>query len=1004
VNRYCIAVVGVLATVSSALIASTAAQAIPPSSPSSPNTSTSPRTTVGSKPAAHAAHKLNAASLAAFQAAPAPSRAIPLAAPATSARAPHLATSLYQVAGLGTNPAGTVPVEKDGRVLVTVTGSAASAATRAVGAQVLAEAGGQVSVAITPKALTELASSAGVNLVQPSHRAYVQSACTAAQGNGQCTEGIAKSNADAWQSPGNTTGAGVKVGIVDASFGSLSAEVTAGNLPTGLTVAGNHCGSAVDSDNHGTAVAEIVHQMAPDAQLFLYCVLDNVGFAQAETELAAAGVTIVNSSLGFVGDSRGDGTGLNDPAPSRGSFVSTALTVEKARKAGILWIQSAGNSAQDHWTGSFTDANNDHYVDLLSASQDYDLIELAPGTSGFVSLTWDNWPSSNLPIGLAVDEYYAPLCSKCTDVYLRSLRGTADPTMGSAPFRGLSLVNNTADTHDYTIRVGKGTGTVPKIRYDLTYVGDVTPSLRADPTFWGAKPIEGNPARGASGSVLDPAASPYAVAVGAQYWNGGLEDFSSRGPTIDGRVKPDLLGYDGTSSNIYGPNNGTPSDTGGFFGTSAAAPHVVGAAALVKQASPSMDASQIQAFLEARATPNANPPDTTNGHGPLTLGAASGIAPDEGALFTPMDPIRVLDTRGTTGGHFAKIQPNEEVTVTPPVSVPSDATAVMINLAGVGATGPAFLSAYPNSYSGVSNVDLSKADPTLAVAATVALNTSHQFKLRASVTALDALVDVVGYYQPASSASGVGFHALTPKRILDTRYATGGHHRAVIYNEQLSIQATGAASGVPSTATAVVLNLTAVNVSRPGFLSVFPTTFNNTSTLDYGKYTMANLATVQLATGPSPAAGTFQLLNRGPAVNAIVDIVGYFDASATSQFHVLPSPVRIADTRTGNGGRYSPLPGSGSKATLTLDVAGVGQVPLAASAVWVGVIAVPTSIGYLTVYPAGQAKPVASTVDFTSGRAIANAAVTGLQSGDCSITESGGATNAVADLFGYFLG
>ena len=51
--------------------------------------------------------------------------------------------------------------------------------------------------------------------------------------------------------------------------------------------------------------------------------------------------------------------------------------------------------------------------------------------------------------------------------------------------------------------------------------------------------------------MLQPATSPGAFAVGAANWrSNSLEPFSSRGPTIDGRVKPDLLGFDGTSSNI----------------------------------------------------------------------------------------------------------------------------------------------------------------------------------------------------------------------------------------------------------------------------------------------------------------------------------------------------------------------------------------------------------------------------------------------------------------------
>jgi Subtilase family/PASTA domain len=131
----------------------------------------------------------------------------------------------------------------------------------------------------------------------------------------------------------------------------------------------------------------------------------------------------------------------------------------------------------------------------------------------------------------------------------------------------------------------------------------------------------------AEGSVTEPASSPSALAVGAVCWLAdAFEDYSSRGPTIDGRLKPDLVAPASVSSATYGAFRGCADS--GFAGTSAAAPHVAGAAALVKQASPSFDAAELQAFLESRALDLGAPGrDELFGVGKLLLGTAPAALP-----------------------------------------------------------------------------------------------------------------------------------------------------------------------------------------------------------------------------------------------------------------------------------------------------------------------------------------------------------------------------------------
>ncbi|MFC1929045.1 FG-GAP-like repeat-containing protein [Chloroflexota bacterium] len=119
----------------------------------------------------------------------------------------------------------------------------------------------------------------------------------------------------------------------------------------------------------------------------------------------------------------------------------------------------------------------------------------------------------------------------------------------------------------------------------------------------------------ASGSLIVPADSFSALAVGAVDYATptALESFSSRGPTDDGRVKPDLVAPDGVSTVSYGTAN--------FSGTSASAPNAAGAAALVKERFPSYNATQIQSFLEGRAADLGSVgKDNLYGSGGLQLG------------------------------------------------------------------------------------------------------------------------------------------------------------------------------------------------------------------------------------------------------------------------------------------------------------------------------------------------------------------------------------------------
>ena len=921
-----------------------------------------------------AAASLLAAPSAVAQRSHAASKTLP--APATTASRPapfHLDSATpagpSQPALTGVDPAAAqLPAAADGTVQVSVDGDARTVAARAraLGGRVLISAGGVSSVLVPRAQLAQLGKAGGIRGVHAPARAFTDSTVV--------SQGVTSSEASTWQgaSCSGDCGAGVKIAIVDAGFGSLSAEQYLGNLPP-VTYANDGCptgGQSGTDTQHGTAVAEIVHQMAPQAQLFLYCISDSVGFGLAAADIVNQGITIANSSLGFPADSRGDGSG---------AATSAATAVRNARESGVLWIQSAGNNAAEHWTGALIDRDRDGLVDLgcdvsggaLSACPESDAFYTAPGAASTTAvLKWDGWPTS--PISDIKLEIVGRQCTAnwatCSGPTTTPLYGAH--AAGTEPTISLSVAG-TSNYMQWIVAIKESASRTTA--FDLSYWGGAS-----DPSYLAYVA----PTKAANESISEPASSPFALAVGAaNVTTASTERFSSQGPTIDGRTKPDITGWDCVSSSLS-------QFSGGFCGTSAAAPHVAGAAALVKSANPSMDAAQLQTFLEQRAGNGfpQNPASNVIGHGALTLGALSGVAPPAPAGYTAVTPQRLLDTR--VSGQ--QLTGSNSLQVSVASAVPADTTAVAINLTGVNATANTTLTAYPGPTTPkTSNLNLSRADPTVAVFAIVTLDAAKSFMVRSNTSGrVDVVIDLLGYFDPA----GIGkFTSVTPYRVLDTRATYGG-------TGPMGGDATASVNpGVPAGSVAAVVNVTSTDSTGAGYLRLSPSCGGApTSTLNYNRRTRANMAVAMLA-----ADGTFCLTAHSMPTDVLVDVLGYVGPTGAG-YVALPSPVRIMDTRFGN---QSPVAAVGARAQRTLFGAGIFGVPYSASALMIGVIGVtPNVITYLSVFPGTNLpSPPTSTLNLLPGETVPNAAIAGVDASRLfSVYNRSGSTSVVVDLFGYF--
>ena len=452
----------------------------------------------------------------------------------------------------------------------------AEALVARLGGRVEASYGRLIEAVVPPAALRVLGQSRAVQYAREPIRAVPE----AVRG-----EGVAATGALTWHRSG-LRGAGAKVAVIDLGFRGWRDSRRNGDLPAS-TVAVDFCSGGLDGPiavNHGTAVAEIVAEMAPAASIYLICAQTVAALGQAKDYARALGIHIVNHSASWFNVGRGDDTG--------GLDTPTGIVAD-ARAAGILWVNAAGNRAQQHWSGTFSDLDADSWTEFAPGDEGNTIL-LGANQQTCVALRWDSWPVTAL-------DY---------DLYLTRANGTTaasstNEQSGSQPPTELIChVNTTGVAQLYSIGIRRHNAPDPSPRFDLfVYPG---PNLEYQV---------------GEGSVTEPGSSSFALAVGAVCWKtSGLEAFSSRGPTIDGRMKPDLTAPDWVSSFSYGPFSGCGADTG-FAGTSAAAPHVAAAAALVKGANPSFGPNELQAYLESRAIDLGVPGrDGTYGAGKLALG------------------------------------------------------------------------------------------------------------------------------------------------------------------------------------------------------------------------------------------------------------------------------------------------------------------------------------------------------------------------------------------------
>ncbi|UFH52854.1 S8 family serine peptidase [Spirosoma sp. KNUC1025] len=398
----------------------------------------------------------------------------------------------------------------------------------------------------------------------------------------------------------NVTGAGSKVGVLSDSYdalGGAAAGVANDDLPPNVEVLAD---LALKDDSalidEGRGMAEIVHDVAPGAKIAFHTAFASyVDFALGILQLGQVGCNIIVDDVSYT----------NEPFFQDGIIAQAVNYVNKTY--GATYFSSAGNSARQSYTSGFRNSGKlpplppDFYIPG-SAAHDFgngkitQKITIPPGRSLQLFLQWaDPFYSESVASG--------GVSGAKTDIdIIVYYQGNIIPSLsslnsniGDDPYEDLFLTNISRNPIELEIALVKYDGPDPALIKWIDWAGDATVEFNThSSTLYGHANAKGAIAVAATPWYRTPVynAPRYPIPV--------VEEFSSAGGTpilfttygqpipAEVRLKPEITAPDGGNTSFFPPFPGQDLEGDGFpnfFGTSAAAPHAAGVAALLKERS-----------------------------------------------------------------------------------------------------------------------------------------------------------------------------------------------------------------------------------------------------------------------------------------------------------------------------------------------------------------------------------------------------------------------------------
>lgn len=497
-----------------------------------------------------------------------------------------------------------------------------------------------IRAAVPLEAVEQLAAADGVHFVKPA----VRSVLSAVDSQGDTTHqaNVARTNF-------SVTGSGVKVGVLSDSVDLLNTSQIAGLV----NVLSGQSGEGLNNTGEGTAMLEVVHDLAPGAQLyFATAAASEAGFSNNIIALRNAGCNIIVDDEVYL-----------DESPFQDGPV--AMAVNNVTAGGVLYFSSASNTGNQDtgtsgtWEGNFVSGGAATGIlagqgtVLNFGGSLYDTV--TAGTSQGADLFWSD------ALGHSGNDY---------DLYVLNSTGS-----------GVDAASTTSQTGTQDPYEGVNTVTTGERIVIVSVVGSAAQRFMHLDVFNGELGI--STAGGTRGhNSATNAFNVAAVFAGQSYpaaFKGGaedpIEDFSADGPRrvfyqANGtaitpgnflatggsvRQKPDLAAADGVATDLSGAAGFNL-----FFGTSAAAPHAAAIAALVKSLKPSLTQAQIRTIL-TNSTLDIMAPgfDRDSGAGIVMATLALQAVQPDGLRITPGAGLTV---GGPVGGPFSGTSLNFSLT------------------------------------------------------------------------------------------------------------------------------------------------------------------------------------------------------------------------------------------------------------------------------------------------------------------------------------------------------